>query len=582
MYKKWLCSFFIFVTLSHIAGQRIMTYNVLNYQGSVSGDSEKEIALRMIIGSTDPDLVVVEEINNTTGYNRFLSHILNYNQGGIYSGADFTDQSTADVDIALYYKPGVFSFISTSVINTTNNWGHRDVIEFVMKYIETNDEIRLYGLHLKAGTGSSDESEREQEATELRNYLNTLNANTHFFVLGDFNFYDSNEGGFQVLTESQEDNDGQVFDPINRIGNWHNNSSFSDVHTQSTRATNYGDGGATGGMDDRFDFIFTSSELLAESDCNYLDGSYTSYGNDGNHFNQSINAGNNSAVPDEIADALYVASDHLPVYMDIVFSGSLPPMRQIVISEIMPNPSIVSDSNGEWFEVYNADSVTVDFAGWTIKDAGTDEHLINFQEGSLLIDPGEYFVFGRNANQNENGGYVADYDYDGMLLANSEDEIILLDPEGREVDAVYYTNAFPYSTGTSMYVQDLSSNNSIISNWAESTTPYGLGDLGTPGDPSVSLASSIRNSPANFQLHQNYPNPFNSMTTLSYEISESGYLQLSIFSLAGQNVEILEEGLKQPGIFHVNWETGSLPSSVYFSQLLFDDQILSRKLLLLK
>ena len=101
MYKKWLCSFFIFVTLSHLAGQRIMTYNVLNYQGSISGDSEKEIALRMIIGSTDPDLVVVEEINNTTGYNRFLSHILNYNQEGIYSGADFTNQSTADAFDAL-------------------------------------------------------------------------------------------------------------------------------------------------------------------------------------------------------------------------------------------------------------------------------------------------------------------------------------------------------------------------------------------------------------------------------------------------------------------------------------------------
>ena len=582
MYKKWLCSFFIFVTLSHLAGQRIMTYNVLNYQGSISVDSEKEISLRMIICSTDPDLVVVEEINNTTGYNRFLSHILNYNQEGIYSGADFTDQSTADVDIALYYKPGVFSFISTSVINTTNNWGHRDVIEFVMKYIETNDEIRLYGLHLKAGTGSSDESEREQEATALRNYLNTLNANNHFFVLGDFNFYDSNEGGFQVLTESQEDNDGQVFDPIDRIGNWHNNSSFSDVHTQSTRATNYGDGGATGGMDDRFDFIFTSSELLAESDCNYLDGSYTSYGNDGNHFNQSINAGNNSAVPDEIADALYVASDHLPVYMDIVFSGSLPPMRQVVISEIMPNPSIVSGLNGEWFEVYNADSVTIDFAGWTIKDAGTDEHLINFQEGSLLIEPEEYFVFGRNANQEENGGYEADYEYSGILFGNSEDEIILLDPEGRVVDEVYYTNAFPYSSGASMYVQDLSSNNNIISNWAESTTTFGLGDFGTPGGPSIEMLSQLITAPEMFKLYQNYPNPFNSMTTLSYEISESGYLQLSIFNLAGQNVQILEEGLKQPGIYRVNWETGSLPSGVYFSQLLFDDQILSRKLLLLK
>ena len=35
-----------------------------------------------------------------------------------------------------------------------------------------------------------------------------------------------------------------------------------------------------------------------------MENSYTSYGNDGNHFNQSINAGNNSTVPDEIADAL--------------------------------------------------------------------------------------------------------------------------------------------------------------------------------------------------------------------------------------------------------------------------------------
>jgi endonuclease/exonuclease/phosphatase family metal-dependent hydrolase len=560
-----------------------MTYNVLNYQGSISGDSEKEIALRMIIDSADPDLIVVEELNNTTGYNRFLSHILNYNQEEIYSGADFTDQSSANADIALYYKPDVFSFVSTSVINTTNNWGNRDVIEFVMKHIESNEEIRLYGLHLKAGTDGDDETEREQEATALRNYLNTLNPTEHFFVLGDFNFYDSNEGGFQVLTESQEDNDGQVFDPINRIGNWHNSSSYSDVHTQSTRATDYEDGGASGGMDDRFDFIFVSSSVLSASDVNYVENSYTSYGNDGNHFNQSINAGNNSAVPDEIADALYEASDHLPVYMDVVFSGTLPPMRQIVISEIMPNPSSVLDSNGEWFEVYNADSVTVDFAGWTIKDAGTDEHFINVPESSLLVEPGEYFVFGRNGSQNENGGYIADYEYGNtMSFSNVEDEIIIFDPEWREVDKVYYTHAFPYATGASMYVQDLSSNNNIISNWAESTTPFGLGDLGTPGEPSPSMSSSTLTIPHKIHLYQNYPNPFNSITILSYEISEPGYMQLAIFNLSGQKVEILEEGLKHPGIFHVYWKTSTLPSGVYFSQFLFGDQILSKKLVLLK
>jgi len=47
-------------------------------------------------------------------------------------------------------------------------------------------------------------------------------------------------------------------------------------------------------------------------------------------------------------------------------------------------------------------------------------------------------------------------------------------------------------------------------------------------------------------------------------------------------VEILEEGLKHPGIFHVYWKTDILPSGVYVSQLVFDDQILSKKLVLLK
>ena len=96
------------------------------------------------------------------------------------------------------------------------------------------------------------------------------------------------------------------------------------------------------------------------------------------------------------------------------------------------------------------------------------------------------------------------------------------------------------------------------------------------------MSSSTLTIPHKIHLYQNYPNPFNSMTTLSYEISESGYMELAIFNLSGQEVEILEEGLKHPGIFHVYWKTDILPSGVYVSQLVFDDQILSKKLVLLK
>ncbi|MEZ4784893.1 MAG: hypothetical protein R3F28_12555 [Candidatus Kapaibacterium sp.] len=92
---------------------------------------------------------------------------------------------------------------------------------------------------------------------------------------------------------------------------------FADVYTHP-RLRQYGGrfgGGVNGGMDDRFDQILLSPALLSR----YLPGSYTSFGNDGNHFNDSINAMPNTAVSPELAQALHDASDHLPVYLDLVF-----------------------------------------------------------------------------------------------------------------------------------------------------------------------------------------------------------------------------------------------------------------------
>ena len=56
-------------------------------------------------------------------------------------------------------------------------------------------------------------------------------------------------------------------------------------------------GGAHGGMDDRFDFIFVSEDLISGEDgVMYLENSYLAEGQDGNHFNQSVNDGLNSSV----------------------------------------------------------------------------------------------------------------------------------------------------------------------------------------------------------------------------------------------------------------------------------------------
>jgi hypothetical protein len=114
----------------------------------------------------------------------------------------------------------------------------------------------------------------------LREHLNQHSPTTKFILVGDLNLYSSSEPAYQKLTGEETENSGRLFDPIETPGTWHNNSSYTVIHTQSTRTSDIGDDGATGGMDDRFDFILVSSSLSGR----VIEGSYTAYGNDGVHF----------------------------------------------------------------------------------------------------------------------------------------------------------------------------------------------------------------------------------------------------------------------------------------------------------
>jgi hypothetical protein len=66
-------------------------------------------------------------------------------------------------------------------------------------------------------------------------------------------------------------------------------------------------------MDDRFDMILLSQAVNNTGGITFLDNTYLNYGNDGLHFNDSINRPPNIAVGQQIADALHYSSDHIPV-----------------------------------------------------------------------------------------------------------------------------------------------------------------------------------------------------------------------------------------------------------------------------
>ena len=157
----------------------------------------------------------------------------------------------------------------------------------------------------------------------------------------------------------------------------------------------------------------------------------------------------------------------------------------VIINEIMQNPAAVSDTAGEWFEVYNASGHTIDLNGWTIKDAGTEQHRI--QAGApLWLPAGGYLVLGRNADASSNGGVPVAYRYASFTLGNADDEIILLNGS-TEIDRVAYDGGqtFPDPDGASMQLIRPDLDNTDGANWRVSPAPWpgSKGDRGSPGAP---------------------------------------------------------------------------------------------------
>jgi len=85
------------------------------------------------------------------------------------------------------------------------------------------------------------------------------------------------------------------------------------------------------------------------------------------------------------------------------------------------------------------------------------------------------------------------------------------------------------------------------------------------------------------QLHQNYPNPFNPSTVISYQLSVNSSVQLQLYNVQGQLVEILYSGRQEAGVHKIEWNAGRFASGVYYYRLSTDAGFVqTRKLVLIK
>ncbi len=100
--------------------------------------------------------------------------------------------------------------------------------------------------------------------------------------------------------------------------------------------------------------------------------------------------------------------------------------------------------------------------------------------------------------------------------------------------------------------------------------------------PKATAVESHKTIPDKFVLEQNYPNPFNPTTTISFSLEETGYTTLKVYDVLGNEVKTLVDNNLLQGKYSYELNANDMPAGVYFYQIRTNNNVLTKKALLLK
>jgi cellobiose epimerase len=100
--------------------------------------------------------------------------------------------------------------------------------------------------------------------------------------------------------------------------------------------------------------------------------------------------------------------------------------------------------------------------------------------------------------------------------------------------------------------------------------------------PSEAVEAGSVAVPRSAILLSNYPNPFNGQTNFQFSVLVDGMMSLKIYDVLGREVSTVVDGFSIAGTFTRRWDSGSLPSGIYFSVLKCGSQSLTTRLVLMR
>jgi endonuclease/exonuclease/phosphatase family metal-dependent hydrolase len=338
--RKFILLSFLLVFQGVIAQETIKTmfYNVFNYPSAPTPNRAQ--ILSDILDEYQADIFMVCEVETQAGAVDILNDALN-NTSIIYEKAPFVinQSSNSPLQQLVYFKSSKFSLELSEVI--VNNV--RDINRYKLKLLSEDHQtnplyIDLYVAHLKSSPGPANRQIRLEMVQEFTATLGDLDPNSYVIFAGDLNLYNATEPAYQELLSV--DNPITFVDPLDAPGAWQDNPNFAYLHTQSTRLSNAGFGGGAGaGLDDRFDFILISENMLDSPELMYVEDTYKAFGNNGNCLNNRIDSADcDGDFGQALRSNLYWMSDHLPVVMNLQTDRVLSTNTSITNVELIKFP----------------------------------------------------------------------------------------------------------------------------------------------------------------------------------------------------------------------------------------------------
>ena len=96
----------------------------------------------------------------------------------------------------------------------------------------------------------------------------------------------------------------------------------------------------------------------------------------------------------------------------------------------------------------------------------------------------------------------------------------------------------------------------------------------------VSVENEFQQTPS-FVLQQNYPNPFNPITSIQYAVISNQFVTLKIYDMLGNEIATLVDEFKPAGKYEVEFNAIGLSSGIYFYTLQRNNNIITKKMVLL-